>query len=141
MGFRQGLTGPATDALGPIIAATTRAAGITAAAATGLAQPLFPELFTLRKSRGYATALGVPPRRGCPHCGGFAPAAPPRRAWTRVSVSISGLPLSWPVPIFGLVGRYPPTNYLIGRRPILGRADAPPFGLRTFQYLRPMGGD
>ena len=52
-------------------------------------------------------------------------------------MSISGLLLSQPVPIFGLVGRYP-TNYLIGRRPILGRAKAP-FGLRTFQYLRPMG--
>ncbi|BAA29286.1 106aa long hypothetical protein [Pyrococcus horikoshii OT3] len=65
------------------------------------------------------------PRRGFPHCGGFAPAAP-RRAWTRVSVSISGLPLSRPVPIFGLVGRYP-TNYLIGRRPILGRSLTAPF--------------
>ncbi len=51
------------------------------------------------------------------HCKGFAAAAP-RRAGTSISVSLSGLPLSWPVPITGLVGRYP-TNYLIGRRPIL----------------------
>jgi len=52
--------------------AATRAAGITAAAATGLARP-----------------------------------------------SISGLPLPWPVRIFGLAGRYP-ANYLIRRSPILG---------------------
>lgn len=59
------------------------------------------------------------PYRGSPHCKGFAPAAP-RRAWTRVSESISGLLLSEPVPIIGLQGRYP-CNYLIGRRPILER--------------------
>ena len=34
------------------------------------------------------------------HCKGFAPAAP-RRAWTRVSESISGLLLSQPVPVVG----------------------------------------
>ena len=51
------------------------------------------------------------------HCKGSAPAAP-RRAGTSISVSLSGLPLSWPVLIFGLVGRYP-TNYLISRHPIL----------------------
>ncbi len=51
------------------------------------------------------------------HCKGSAPAAP-RRAGTSISVSLSGLPLSWPVPIIALVGRYP-TNKLIGRRPIL----------------------
>ncbi len=51
------------------------------------------------------------------HCKGFAPAAP-RRAGTSISVSLSGLPLSRPVPIFGLVSHYL-TNYLIGRRPIL----------------------
>lgn len=53
------------------------------------------------------------------HCKGFAPAAP-RRAGTSISVSLSGLPLSWPVPIIGLVGRYP-TNDLIDRRLILKR--------------------
>ena len=53
------------------------------------------------------------------HCKGFAPAAP-RRAGTSISVSLSGLPLSRPVPITGLVGHYP-TNYLIGRHPILRR--------------------
>ena len=51
------------------------------------------------------------------HCRGFAPAAP-RRAGTSISVSLSGLPLSWPVPIFGLVVRYT-ANCLIGRRLIL----------------------
>ena len=51
------------------------------------------------------------------HCKGFAPAAP-RRAGTSISVSLSGLPLSRPVQIFGLVVRYT-ANYLICRRPIL----------------------
>ena len=59
------------------------------------------------------------PRRDFSHCGGFAPAAP-RRAWNLVSGSISGLLLSQPVPINGLVSHYL-TNYLIGRRPILRR--------------------
>jgi hypothetical protein len=59
------------------------------------------------------------PRHAFAHCGVFAPAAP-RRAWGLVSVPISGLRLPSPVPVVGLVGRYP-TNYLIGRRPILGR--------------------
>ena len=59
------------------------------------------------------------PCHGFPHCKVFAPAAP-RRAWIRVSESISGLLLLQPVPITGLLGRYP-NNNLIGRRPILWR--------------------
>ena len=59
------------------------------------------------------------PRRDFSHCGGFAPAAP-RRAWNLVSGSISGLLLSQPVQINGLVSHYL-TNYLICRRPILRR--------------------
>ncbi len=39
---------------------------------------------------------------------------------TLISVSSSGLPLSGPLPIVGLVGHYP-TNNLIGRRLILWR--------------------
>ncbi len=53
------------------------------------------------------------------HCKVFAPAAP-RRARTSISVSFSGLPLSRPLRIFGLVGRYPANN-LIRRRLILWR--------------------
>ena len=64
------------------------------------------------------------PYRRCRHCKVFAPAAP-RRAWIRVSESISGLLLPQPVPIKGLLGRYP-NNNLIGRRPILRRRS---FGL------------
>src|SRR3989344_7805855 len=59
------------------------------------------------------------PCRTCVHCKGFAPAAP-RRAGVRVSVPLSGLPLSRPVPIVGLVVRYT-TNSLIGRQLILRR--------------------
>ena len=48
------------------------------------------------------------------YCKVFAPAAP-RRARTSISVSFSGLPLSRPLLIFGLVGLYP-TNNLINRQ-------------------------
>ena len=51
------------------------------------------------------------------HCKGFAPAAP-RRAGTSISVSLSGLPLSRPVQIIGLVVHYTANN-LICRRPTL----------------------
>ncbi len=54
------------------------------------------------------------PYHTCVHCKGYAPAAP-RRAGTSISVSLSGLPLSGPVPIKGLVSHYL-TNGLIGRR-------------------------
>ena len=64
------------------------------------------------------------PYRAFAQCKVFAPAAP-RRAWIRVSESISGLLLSQPVPIIGLLGRYP-SNYLIGRRPILRRKSFEP---------------
>src|SRR3989338_9017808 len=57
------------------------------------------------------------PYRTCVHCKVFAPAAP-RRAGVSVSVPLSRLPLSRPVPIVALVGRYP-TNKLIGRQLIL----------------------
>ena len=53
------------------------------------------------------------------YCRIFAPAAP-RRARVLISVPFSGLPLSRPVWIFGLVGSYP-ANYLIHRSPILKR--------------------
>ncbi len=45
------------------------------------------------------------------HCKGFAPAAP-RGAGTSISVSLSGLPLSRPVRIEGLVGHYPANNLI-----------------------------
>ena len=83
--------------------------------------PVLPTTYSpssLRLAKAHALHGHV----GCPyhtfvHCKGFAPAAP-RRAGTSISVSLSGLPLSRPVPIIGLVGRYP-TNYLIDRRLIL----------------------
>src|SRR3989338_3445169 len=59
------------------------------------------------------------PRHACAHCGGFATAAP-LRARTSISVSFSGQPLSWPLPVLGLVSHYL-TNYLMGRRPIVKR--------------------
>ena len=59
------------------------------------------------------------PRHAFAHCGVFATAAP-RGAGTSISVSLSGRPLSWPLPVIGLVSRYL-ANYLMGRRPILER--------------------
>ena len=56
------------------------------------------------------------PYRSCLHCRVFAPAAP-RRAWIRVSESISGLLLPQPVRITGTPVRYTGVN-LIRRRPI-----------------------
>ena len=94
------------------------------ATATPLARRLFGELFTLPKSRGINPRHSPSPRHGFPHCGGFAPGAP-RRASALVSVPIWGLPLSRPLPVFGLAGHYP-ANYLIGRRPILGRVRGVP---------------
>ena len=109
----------ATDALGPIIAAITRAAGITAAAGTGLAQPLFVHRLTVQKSEDYMPSHSESPYRTVVQCKVFAPAAP-RRARNLVSDSVSRLLLSQPVPIIGTVGRYP-TVYLIGRSHILWR--------------------
>ena len=59
------------------------------------------------------------PRQAFTHCGGFAPGAS-RRTSALVSVPIWGLPLSRPLPVLGLASHYP-ANYLIGRRPLLGR--------------------
>ncbi len=66
--------------------------------------------------------------------------AAPLRAWTLVSVSISGLPLSWPVPVKGLVSHYL-TNSLIGRSPILRRISNmydTPLGVIPFQDITPI---
>ena len=92
-GFPDELARPATDALGPIISAITRAAGVTAAAGTGLAQPLFVDHLTVQKSEGSMPSHSVSPYRTGVQCKGFAPAAP-RRARNRVSDSVSGLSLS-----------------------------------------------
>jgi hypothetical protein len=118
-GFPDGLAWPATDALGPIKSAITRAAGITAAAGTGLAQLLFQHLIIVLKSEDCMPSHSGSPYRTCVQCRGFAPAAP-RRARNLVSESVSGFLLSQPVPIIGTVGRYP-TVYLIGRSHVLQR--------------------
>ncbi len=68
------------------------------------------------------------------HCKVFAPAAP-RRARVLVSVPFSGLLLSEPVWITGLVGHYP-TNSLIHRKPILRRPKT--LKEQTFQYRSSM---
>ena len=50
------------------------------------------------------------------HCSIFLTAAS-RRSLARVAVPLWGAALSHPLPVIGLVGRYP-TNYLMGRRPL-----------------------
>ena len=94
----------------------TRGAGITAAAGTRLTLHLLTKLFTFSKSLTKAKHLESPYHTFV-HCKGFAPAAP-RRARASISVPFSGLPLSRPLRIFGLVSSYL-TNDLIRRRPIL----------------------
>ena len=96
-----------------------RSAGITAAAGTGLAQPLFVHRLTVQKSEDYMPSHSEFPYRTVVQCKVFAPAAP-RRARYLVSDTVSRLLLSQPVPITGTVGRYP-TVYLIGRSHILWR--------------------
>ncbi len=75
-----------------------------------------PYYLRMAKAQAVLEHLGFPYHTFV-HCRGFAPAAP-RRAGTSISVSLSGLPLSGPVPIFGLVVHYT-ANSLIGRRLIL----------------------
>jgi hypothetical protein len=53
------------------------------------------------------------------HCPRF-PTAAPRRGVGRVSVPLWPTTLSGRLPVIGLVGHYP-TNYLMGREPLLGR--------------------
>ena len=108
---------PATNALGPIFVDTTQGLRITAAAGTYITPPLFAKRFKLGKSPqcGHSNY----PYHTLVHCKGFLTAAP-LRARDLISVPFSGLPLSRPVPIAGLVGIYP-ANYLIGRRPIEAR--------------------
>jgi hypothetical protein len=96
---------PATSALSPIIVDTTCAAGITVAAATGLAQHLFAKLAVLSK-RFTEVNHSDSPHHAFAHCGVFAPAAR-RSARALVSVPFSGLMLSHPLRVIGMVGRYP----------------------------------
>ncbi len=96
---------------------TTHGVRVTAAAGTYLAPHLFAKRFELGKSK--QSLHSKSPYHTFVHCKGFATAAP-RRARTLISVSFSGLPLSRPVWINGLVGIYP-ANYLIHRRLILER--------------------
>ena len=70
------------------------------------------------------------PRHAYAHCEGFATAAL-RRAWTFVSVSISRLPLSWPVRI---VANPPQTH-----PGAMNRIQVFSFERLTFQCKPPMG--
>ncbi len=97
--------------------ATTWAAGVTAAAGTGLTQPFLQVLF--RHLNSLLRRHSEFPYRAFAHCKVFAPDAS-RRTWVLLSEPISGLLLSQPVPIVGLLIRHI-NNNLIGHRPILGR--------------------
>ncbi len=77
---------------------------------------ILQDIYSWQKRMRMHTHLGFPYRTFV-HCKVFAPAAP-RRARVSVLVLFSGLPLSWPLLILGLVSHYL-TNYLISRRPIL----------------------
>jgi hypothetical protein len=109
---------PATDSLSPIIVDTARAAGITVAAATGLAQHLFSKLAILGKRFTEVNHSDFP-HHTYVHCGVCAPAAR-RSARALVSVPFSGPMLSHPLRVIGMVGRYP-AICLIRRSPIAER--------------------
>ncbi len=106
----------ATNALGQIKLIPTCGAGVTAAAGTGLTHHLFVEVFTLNKSLPVGKHLGSP-YHACAYCKGFLPAAS-LRTRALISVPFSGLGLSSPLLILGLVSLYL-TNNLINRHPIL----------------------
>ena len=74
-------------------------------------------------------------RQGCPHCAIF-PTAASRRSLDRVSVPMWGTFLSEPLPIEGLVSRYP-ANFLMGRTAIHHRPKA--LLNHTCIQLRPSG--
>ncbi len=61
-------------------------------------------------------------RQAFAHCA-ISPAAASRRSLGRISVPVWLIILSDQLPVIGLVGHYP-TNYLIGRRPLLKRLAA-----------------
>ena len=88
---------------------TTYGVRITAAAGTYLAPHLFARRFKPGKSK--QSLHSKSPYHAFAHCKVFATAAP-RRARTLISVSFSGLPLSRPVWIKGLVGIYPANNLI-----------------------------
>ncbi len=83
---------------------TTLRAGFTAAAGTSLALSLFLKLFILKKRSPMGDHSDWPDLTFV-NCPVFAPAAL-HRAWPVVSVAISGLPLSWPLPILAMVVHY-----------------------------------
>ena len=113
---------------------TTSGVRITAAAGTYLTPHLFLKLFWLKKSK---QSLHLKfPYHTFVHCKVFLTAAP-RRARDLFSVPFSGLPLSRPVWILGLVGLYP-ANSLIHRRLMLKRTysqKSKSFNKKTFQYF------
>ena len=94
----------------------TCGSGITAAAGTGIAHHLFVKLLTLNKSLPEGKHFEFPYHTFV-HCKVFVAAAP-LRARALISVPFSGLGLSSPLRIRGLVSHYL-ANYLIRHRLIL----------------------
>ncbi len=111
---------------------TTGGVRITAAAGTYLTLLLFAKLFRPGKSKHCLHSNS--PYHAFAHCKGFATAAP-RRARVLISVPFSGLRLSTPVRIVGLVGRYP-ANSLIRRSPILRRNNCIPLLVLQIQQFQ-----
>src|SRR5690606_32184874 len=127
------LTIPPTDPLNPINPDNACTLRITAAAGTELAGaysygtfsplhvkgfiPVEKQFTTQRAVILHAAWLDQP----CGHCPIFLTAAS-RRSLVRVSVPVWGIPLSGPLSIVALVGRYP-ANKLIERMPISNRWD------------------
>ncbi len=125
------LDGPPTRSLSPIIPNNARALRLTAAAGTELAGPFVgwstpPTIrrdcfltyyWSLHPERLLLHAASL--RQACAHCGIFVAAAT-RRCPGSVSVPMSRVMLSHPLPVDALVSHYL-TNKLIGHGPLPGR--------------------
>jgi hypothetical protein len=147
MGFHITLTQPPTRALSPVIPNNASLLCLTAAAGTELAEASFGSAQRRRLFTCFAcetlTAVYIPKDfllhaallgQACAHCPRFVTAAT-RRCPGSVSVPMRGVTLSRPLPVIGLVGRYP-ANYLIGHGPIKNRqagCPVPAFGRQVMQ--------
>ena len=130
---------PPTRPLRPVIPSNASPLRITAAAGTKLAGAsstgtviIVPVERALQSKTFFTHAALLD--QAFAHCPIF-PTAASRRSLGRVSVPVWLIVLSDQLPIAGLVGLYP-TNYLIGRRPLIRRLTA--LDLSPYAVLAPV---
>jgi hypothetical protein len=119
--FTKRFPDPPAHPLSPVIPINARGLCITATAGTELVATSSGDNHWFSPDSGlHGRGRFIPHaallRQACAHCGRFVTAAS-RRSPGSVSVPMSQVVLSHPLPVFGLVGHYP-ANYLIGRSPL-----------------------